>query len=163
MPGSKPEKQFICVRSVRTATFVVVAYLEPSRATMEPFPCVSNWKAFQGTQECRSNLVVSRSEWITVTGSYKRQTTTYRVLRRVACGAQLDEQTRLRDVSRKETPMTSEGSKEPRNPLFAALTDTPLSYTHTQEQTATDLSTPRSCLVQVTAFARFHGRSANDI
>jgi hypothetical protein len=66
-----------------------------------------------------------------VTGSYKRQTTTYRVLRRVACGAQLDEQTRLREVFRKETPLTSEGSKMPRNPLFAALTDTPrIIHTH---------------------------------
>jgi hypothetical protein len=98
---------------------------------MTTFACVSNWKAFQGTQECRSNLVVSRSEWIMVTGSYKRQTTTYRVLRRVACGAQLDEQTRLREVSRKETPLRSEGSKMPRNPLFAALTDTPrIIHTH---------------------------------
>jgi hypothetical protein len=106
---------------------------------------MSNWKAFQGTQECRSNLVVSRSEWIMVTGLYKRQTTTYRILRRVACGAQLDEQTRLREVSRKETPMASEGSKEPRNLLFAALTDTPLSYTHMQERKATEKWRPLGC------------------
>jgi hypothetical protein len=131
MIGSEPEKLFVCARSVRTASFVVVAYLEPSRATMEPFPFVSNWKAFQGTQECRSNLVVSRSEWIMVTGSYKRQTTKYRVIRRVACGAQLDEQTRLREVSRKETPSTSKGSKVSRNPLFDAVTDTPrIIHTH---------------------------------
>jgi hypothetical protein len=145
MSGSEPERLFVCARSVRTASFVVVAYLEPFRATMEPFPCVSNWKAFQGTQECRSNLVVSRSEWIMVTGLYKRQTTTYRILRRVACGAQLDEQTRLREVSRKETPMASEGSKEPRNLLFAALTDTPLSYTHMQERKATEKWRPLGC------------------
>jgi hypothetical protein len=36
MSCSKPEKQFVCVSSVRTASFVVVAYLEPFRATMTP-------------------------------------------------------------------------------------------------------------------------------
>jgi hypothetical protein len=42
MSDSKPGRLYVCVRSVRTASFVMVGYLEPFRPTMEPFPCVSN-------------------------------------------------------------------------------------------------------------------------